>query len=153
MWEEGGGSQYLWVELVHTQSGLRCAWAARLCDWWSMLQLSPLPLLKKEVQLEHQTQTAQDSEVSTRPKTAQTPSTFTEPDSLFACSSLVVRSAFSSAHWGRRSEDGEAGAWHLCCGSRDANPTLPEQDEPVCVIRSTGCLFSLHELLRWGGWR
>lgn len=79
MWEEGGGgAQYLWVELAHPQSGLRCARVTPHCDWWSALRRSPLPLLKKEVQLERQTQTAQDSEVGTQGRTAQTPASFTQ---------------------------------------------------------------------------
>lgn len=41
--EQGGGAQYLWVELVHPQSQSRCALAAWLSDWWSAMQLSPLP--------------------------------------------------------------------------------------------------------------
>ena len=57
----GGGAQYLWVELVRPQSQRRCAWAAWLCDWWSAMQLSPLPLPAKEVQQRRQNQTAQDS--------------------------------------------------------------------------------------------
>lgn len=45
--EGGGGAQYLWVELVHPQSQPRCAGASRLPDWWSAMQLSPLPPWRK----------------------------------------------------------------------------------------------------------
>lgn len=43
-WGKGGRwSQYLWVEIVHPQSQPRCAIVSWLPDWWSAMQLSPLP--------------------------------------------------------------------------------------------------------------
>lgn len=69
MWEEGGvGWGGVSISLGRARSPTERAevLVTPRCDWWSALRLSPLPLLKKEVQLERQTQTAQDSEVGTQ---------------------------------------------------------------------------------------
>lgn len=170
----GKGAQYLWVELVEPQSQQRCAWASRLSDWQSKTWLCPLPLLKKEVQQERQSQTAQDSNTKaaffwdavygasrdwqlhlsliicrTAPSTTRLRYCLNrasdslekgDPSQIWL---TALRKTASSHH-------GQAGERYLCCSSWDARPVLPEQNQPVCIVWSPGCLFPLHELIWWG---